>query len=178
MNACTKLETERLILRKPESADADAIFERYASDPEVGRYLAWPIHETIEDTRAFLAFSDLEWERSPAGPYLMFDKNTGILLGSTGLAFELPHCASTGYVLAVDAWGNGFATEAVIAMRNLAPVLGLQRLYAACHPEHGPSRRVLEKAGFELEGTLRGHCEFPNLKRGVRLDAVCYAWVV
>ena len=36
------LVTERLVLRRPVGDDVSAIFERYASDPEVTRYLAWP----------------------------------------------------------------------------------------------------------------------------------------
>ena len=36
------VETERLVLRRPTAADAPAIFARYASDPEVTRYMAWP----------------------------------------------------------------------------------------------------------------------------------------
>lgn len=177
MKAPKVLETDRLLLRKPKATDAEAIFERYAGDPIVGRYLAWPTHNSIEETRAFLEFCDLEWERSPAGAYLIFARDGENLLGSTGFAFELPHRASTGYVLAADAWGYGYATEAVTAIRDLAPTLGVERLYAACHPDHSPSRRVLEKAEFELEGTLRHYCEFPNLKPGIHLDVVCYSWI-
>jgi RimJ/RimL family protein N-acetyltransferase len=99
------------------------------------------------------------------------------LLGSTGLAFETPIRASTGYVLAKDAWGQGFATEAVIAMRHIAADLGIQRLYAMCHLEHRPSRNVLEKGGFELEGTLKRFFEFPNLDPGVAVDVASYAWI-
>lgn len=177
MKAPRTIATERLLLRKPVDEDAAEIFERYASDAEVTRFLAWPRHKSIEDTRAFLEFSNQEWERWPAGPYLICSPTGGRLLGSTGLAFEVPFRATTGYVLAKDSWGQGFATEAVIAMRQTAADLGVERLYAMCHPEHRPSRRVLEKGGFEFEGTLRRFFEFPNLHPGVAEDVVSYAWV-
>ena len=62
MKAPEQLTTTRLLLRKPKQTDAELIFSRYASDPDVTLYLGWPRHATIEQTRAFLDFSDLEWE--------------------------------------------------------------------------------------------------------------------
>jgi len=53
-----RVETTRLVLRKPERGDAAAIFARYASDAEVTRLLAWPRHMTVQATHAFLDFSD------------------------------------------------------------------------------------------------------------------------
>ena len=176
-NRAKNIGTERLLLRRPVADDARDIFERYAGDEDVCRYLAWPRHTSIADTRQFLEFCDHEWARAAAGPYLIFEKDTGTLVGSTGLAFETPYRASTGYVFARDAWGRGYATEALLSMRALAGELGVQRLYAACHPAHDPSRRVLEKAGFQREGTLRRFSEFPNLAQGVAMDVVCYSWV-
>ena len=157
------LSTARLILRRPEVADAQGIFDRYASDPEVTRYLAWPTHRSLADTEAFLAFSDSEWARWPAGPLLAFLKSDGRLVGSTGLGFESLHEASTGFVLARDAWGQGYATEIATVMVELAAALGEGRLKAFCHHEHVASRRVLEKAAFRQEGVLPRHVVFPNL---------------
>jgi ribosomal-protein-alanine N-acetyltransferase len=174
MKAPERVETDRLVLRKPRLEDAEAIFARYASDPDVTRYLAWPRHEDVEQTRAFLRFSEAEWERWPAGPYLVEAKPDGRLLGSTGLAFETDHTASTGYVLAQDAWGRGLATEALLAIVALAPGLGIERLYAVCHTDHRPSARVLEKGGLTRETLLEGHFEFPNLAPGELCDVYRY----
>jgi len=157
------LRSDRLFLRRPVTSDAVAMFERYASDPEVTRYLAWPTHQSVEDTRAFVAFSDAEWARWPAGPFLIFDEADGRLLGGTGLGFETMHHATTGYVLARDAWGQGFATEVTGLMVQLAAALGVARLTSACHADHAASRKVLEKSGFVLEGVLPKHVVFPNL---------------
>jgi RimJ/RimL family protein N-acetyltransferase len=177
MKAPATITTARLVLERPTAGDAIAIFERFARDPEVTKFLSWPRHQSTEDTKAFLAFSDAEWERWPAGPYLIVARATGELLGGTGLGFETPWRASTGYVLAQDAWGKGYATEALQAMVALAPRLGIQRLYAKCHPDHRRSWRVLEKCGFAREGTLLRHAEFPNLQPGTPADVLCYATV-
>lgn len=178
MKGPERVETERLVLRKPASTDAAAIFSRYASDAEVTKFLSWPTHESIDQTHAFLRFSEAEWSRWPAGPSLIEAREGGRLLGGTGLAFETPFRAATGYVLAKDAWGFGYATEALRAVVTVAEGLGVRRLYALCHPEHTASRRVLEKCGFAREGVLRRHSEFPNLRPGEPADVLCYARVL
>src|SRR5690606_11785104 len=109
------------------------------------------------------------------GPYLIERAEDGLLLGSTGLACDGPGRAETGYVLAQDAWGQGFATEALRAMVELAPAVGVRRLYALCHTEHAASARVLEKCGFVREAVLPRHVEFPNLAPGELADVFCYA---
>ena len=162
-------------MRPPHAGDARAIFDRYAADPRVTRYLGWATHRSIADTEGFLAFCSSEWARWPAGPYIIESRADGTMLGSTGLGFETPHQAATGYVLAYDAWGFGYATEALSAMRDRAAQLGVERVYALCHPAHRASARVLEKCGFLCEGTLRGYSEFPNLSPGVPADVLCYA---
>jgi len=168
------LQTARLLLRRPRLADAGAIFDRYAGDPVITRYLSWPMHRSLADTHAFLAWSNAEWGKGPAGSYLVFSRKDKRLLGGTGLSFMSPICAATGYVLARDAWGHGYATEALQAMVDLAGKLDVKRLEAICHVDHRASARVLEKCGFQLEETLRQHTEFPNLAPGQKCDVLSY----
>jgi [ribosomal protein S5]-alanine N-acetyltransferase len=175
MKAPERIDTARLVLRRPRIADAADIFERYAADEEVTRFVGWPRHRTVDETRGFLQFSDAEWDRWPAGPYLILSAIDGRLLGGTGLSFEASDRAMTGYVLAKDSWGRGYATEALAAMVDLARSLGVTRLYALCHPQHRASWHVLEKCAFAREATLPAHAEFPNLEPGVRADVLCYA---
>ena len=175
MKAAERIETARLLLRRPRPEDAEAIFARYASDPGVTRYMSWPTLRSIEEARAFLERSDAEWRAWPAGAYLIERRAGGPLLGGTGLHFESPARAATGYILARDAWGAGYATEALHAIVELARHLGVQQLEAQCHPDHVTSHRVLKKCGFAREGVLRGQAEFPNLAPGQPADAVRFA---
>ena len=163
MRAPESFTTERLLLRRPTLADAPAIFARYAGDPEVTRWMGWPRHHAIAETEAFIRWSDQSWTAAPCGPYLIFARDGGELLGSTGLDIEAPWRASTGYVLAHDAWGRGYATEATRAMAQLADALELARVQACCHVDHHASSHVLAKAGFIREGVLRRYILFPNL---------------
>jgi RimJ/RimL family protein N-acetyltransferase len=178
MKAPIHIGTARLILRQPQLSDAATIFERYASDPEVTRFLGWPRHRSVRDTEAFLQFSAQQWDRWPCGPYLIISRTDGELLGSTGLGFHAPHEAMTGYVLAKDAWGKGYATEALAALIDLAPRIGVTRLHALCHPAHRPSRHVLEKCEFVRDDRATRQVEFPNLSSGVQQDALCYVLVL
>jgi RimJ/RimL family protein N-acetyltransferase len=82
--------------------------------------------------------------------------------------------AITGYVLATDAWGMGYATEALTAMVNVATDIGVTTLYALCHPHHHASWRVLEKCRFERDKTWNRQMEFPNLGQGAPQDVLCY----
>jgi [ribosomal protein S5]-alanine N-acetyltransferase len=178
VKAPLEFETSRLRLIAPTAADADAILGRYAGDVEVTRYVGWPRHQSIADTRSFLAFSAAEWERWPAGPYLIRARSDGRLLGSTGLTFEGTDEAITGYVLARDAWGNGYATEALHAMVDLVRRLGLARICAFCHPDHRPSWRILEKCGFARDPDWSTQVEFPNLAPGLLQDVARYTLVL
>jgi RimJ/RimL family protein N-acetyltransferase len=158
-----RLETERLLLRQPRMNDVQAIFERYASDPQVTRYLGWPLHTAQAHTRAFVEFSNAQWKKWNIGPLLAISREDGNLLGSAGLSMETPERAQTGYVFARDAWGKGYATESLQAMMQLAARLGLTSLYALCHPEHRASSHVLEKCGFTRDGIVPAGAVFPNL---------------
>lgn len=168
------IETERLLLRPPTQEDTESIFLRYASDAEVTRYLGWPRHMSVHDTRAFVEFSLAEWAVWGVGPLIAFDKVTGTLLGASGLVMEGSGRAATGYVLARDAWGKGYATESLHAMIALAAEFEVARLYALCHVDHLASQHVLEKCGFQREGVLPRHSVFPNLSPEP-LDVLSYA---
>jgi len=176
MRAPETLTTARLTLRKPRADDAQAILDAYAGDPEVTLMLAWPSHSGLDDTRAFVGWSDQVWSAAPAGPLLIVDGDDAVV-GTTGLDVETPYRASTGYVIARHAWGRGYATEVAVAMADLADRLGFARLQALCHTENRASARVLEKAGFAFEGVLRRHSVFPNIDPERPLDVQCWARV-
>jgi [ribosomal protein S5]-alanine N-acetyltransferase len=174
MKGPERVETNRLILRRPTIQDAEVVFARYAGDAEVTKYVGWPRHRSVEHSRMFLHFSESEWMRWPAGPYLIESRTDYRLLGSTGLGFESPSVASTGYVLARDSWGCGYATEALTAIVGIAGKLKVLRLYALCHPDHHASIRVLEKCGFGFEERLEQFAEFPNWNPGIPVDCLRY----
>lgn len=171
-----EIVTERLLLRAPREEDAVLVYERYASDADVTRYMGFPRHRSVEDARAFIATALEEWGKGNPMAYLAFSRADGLLLGSTGVLVETPTRGSTGYVLARDEWGRGLATEMARAMVDLAfRQMRMCRLAAICHVDHAASERVLAKAGFTREGVLRRHTGFPNLGTEEPQDVALWA---
>ncbi len=77
-----------------------------------------------------------------------------------------------GYVLARDAWGQGFATEAARALIAFGfDRLALHRIWATCDVDNVASARVLEKLGMRREGHLRQSVR----RRGEWRDCYLYA---
>jgi len=166
------IETSRLRLRRPGKSDAGHIFSRYASDPDVTRYMSFRCHRSVADTTMFVDFSDVEWAANGCGPYLVLSRESGLLLGGTGLSVQDDQ-AETGYLFARDAWGFGYATEALAVMVDVAREIGLSGLHAHCHPGHAASIHVLEKCGFRFEHRVKNSHVFPNLD-SAKQDVLSY----
>ena len=82
--------------------------------------------------------------------------------------------AEMGYWLAEPYWGRGITTEAVAAFtESMFSRFGLIRIHAEPYAWNAASCRVLEKAGFVLEGRLRGNA----IKDGRIVDSLMYARV-
>lgn len=101
----------------------------------------------------------------------------GQAVGSIGVHFKTDirrRSAEIGYWLARACWGRGLATAAVQAVTEYVLAhFDVCRLYAVVFEPNGASARVLEKAGYELEATLRKSI----LKDGQMLDSRLYALV-
>lgn len=170
-----RFETARLLLRPPNLDDAKPIFDTYAHDPEVTRYLVWEPHETLEDTQIFLHRCLDVWKEETAFPWALVIKETDQLIGMLELRFD-GHKADLGYVMARSFWGEGFATEAAKLVVDWAlaqpPV---HRVWAVCDVDNYASARVLEKAGMQREGILRRWIRHPSTSKKPR---DCYVYAV
>ena len=170
------MNLDRLVLRKPQPRDAVDIFERYARDAEVTRFLVWQPHESVSVTERFVAGCIALWENGNAFPWVITLRSDGALLGMIELRINGSK-ADMGYVLARPFWGNGYASEAA---RGVADWVIAQpdvfRVWAVCDVENAASARVLEKAGMQFEGILRRWLVHPNLGPDPR-DCRCYARV-
>ncbi len=170
------IETPRLRLRPPVMDDAALIFERYAQDTEVTRYLIWRPHQTVEETRAFLRRCISEWENGSAFQWVLSRKEDGGLVGMAEIRID-GYKADLGYLLARPHWGRGYMAEAVRAIIDWTlEQKGIYRIWAVCDVENSASVRVLEKVGMRREGVLRRWSIHPNLGDEPR-DCYCYAIV-
>ena len=169
-----RFETLRLTLRPIETGDVDAVFDSYAQDPTVCRFLTWRPHTDIADTRAYVARC---LAASSAQTYAMLAREDERLIGCLELRCEAPHRIGLGYVLACAWWGKGLMTEALSKVVTSSLRQGpVWRVGAVCDVEHLASARVMEKAGLAREGILRRWLVHPNQALEPR-DCFSYAAV-
>lgn len=155
-------QTERLRLRPISRADMPAIFEGYAQDPEVVRYMSWPAHKTLADTEFFLGLVASGAKSGKTSDYALELLEGGEMIGTIGLQW-FPGKAHLGYCMARPFWGQGLMTEA--ADRLVEAVWEkpeIYRLESMCHVDNHGSRRVIEKVGMKYEGCMRSYLIFPN----------------
>ncbi|MCZ6673275.1 MAG: GNAT family protein [Verrucomicrobia bacterium] len=168
-------ETSSIMGRKPVMSDAQAMFDSYATDPDVTRYLVFKPYEKLEDLQTWLNYIIREWDRKPGIMYLLFKRNhPGELVGSFSIGID--GCkAEVGYLVTRPLWGQGIMTEVLNYWVDWALAKpDIFRIGALCDVDNPASGRVMEKAGMTFEGTLKRTCMHPNVSSEPR-DVHCYA---
>jgi ribosomal-protein-alanine N-acetyltransferase len=159
MAASTKIETERLVLRRPRLSDAKALHAMYG-DPEVMRYIGDGSTLTPAKTRAWIEKALARWKADGFGHFVIEKDRkvigrAGFLVWDpdewkTGTLADLgDHAAiELGWMLAQEHWGNGYATEAAIALRNYGfKELKFERLISLITHGNDASVKVAERLG-------------------------------
>lgn len=143
-------------LRPWQPTDAGAL-ARHANDADVARYLrdVFPHPYGLADAQQYLSLVT-----DPASTELTVAIEVGgEAAGSISLLFQTDisrRSAEIGYWLGRQFWGRGLATAAVRAVSEYGLAhFDLVRLYATVYAPNLASARVLEKAGYTLEGRLR-----------------------
>lgn len=151
------LETERLILRRFKIEDAENMYNNWASDEKVCRYVTWDVHESVEVTKQLLENWIKEYDDN-AYKWAVELKDTHEIIGNISVVHihKKDLNAEIGYCYGSKYWGRGYATEAL--RRVIEFLLNDCNLYLveAKHIGGNPaSGRVMEKAGMKKEATLR-----------------------
>ncbi|MEO8669123.1 MAG: GNAT family N-acetyltransferase [Bauldia sp.] len=145
------LETERLILRNWREEDS-APFAALNADARVMEFFPRALFR--EESGALLARQRSAIAETGIGLYAIEEKGSSKFLGFAGLApvaFAAPFAPATqiAWRLAREAWGSGYATEAVQAViAHAFGTLGLSELVAFTTEWNKRSRRVMEKVGM------------------------------
>jgi [ribosomal protein S5]-alanine N-acetyltransferase len=168
-----RITTDRLEIR-PWRADDRAVMAQLSSDPGMMRHMTGGRPWTEDELDGF--FTRQAATLAEFGHCLgaVEERATGRVIGLAGLQYlgttgEL----ETGYWIARDLWGRGFAAEAARgALRHAFEVLDGPRVVAITDPENLASRRVMEKIGMTFQrrttGAALGH-------RQPEIDVVLYA---
>lgn len=148
------LETERLVLRLAERADAERL-SALSNDAAVVRHTAHiPYPNPVASVREFLVQAEARLASGRELLLVITLCDGGAIAGAVGLEIDgLRRQAEIGYWLGQAYWGKGYMTEAVRAVAGLAlGRLGLQRLHATTATANPASQQVLRKAGFAETG--------------------------
>ncbi len=162
------------LLRQWQTDDAPSV-AKHANNPKIEANLrdGFPQPYTLQDAQTFIA-GCLAAEPE-TGPILRAIVVQGSAVGSIGIfPGSNIYCKSAelGYWLSEEYWGQGIVSRAVRSLCQAAfATRDLARIYATPYAYNLGSRRVLEKAGFTLEGIMRQGV----FKHGKLHDYYCYA---
>lgn len=150
------LQTQRLTLRPFTVEDAPAMFQHWACDPQVTRWLRWAPHQQVAETRALLE----QWVRDYRDPLFYnwaVTLQDGTLIGAIGVVRdEQGEYWEPGYAFGRNFWGQGYATEALAAVvEELFAAQGAEVLHC-CHAVENPA-----------SGAVQRHVGFHPTHRGV-----------
>ncbi|WP_394691581.1 GNAT family N-acetyltransferase [Hoeflea sp.] len=150
---CPVLLSESLVLRAPHAEDIDAL-AILADNPAIATMLSRMPHPYGRtDAEAFVNASAKRENGNCV--YAITEADTGRFLGccsletgKTGNSLEL------GYWVGEPFWGRGIATEAAHALIAMAfRTRDIDHIDARCRVTNPASRRVLQKSGFQFQGT-------------------------
>jgi len=152
------LTTQRLILRPFRQEDAPAMYENWARDPEVARYVTWAAHENVGETEKIVA----EWVGMYENPayYHWVIEYEGEAIGAIMLLgiSDRDARAEIGYCMGAKWWNQGLMTEAAGRVIEFCfRELGANRVNGVYDVQNPGSGRVMEKNGMKLEGTRRAY---------------------
>jgi len=153
-----KIETERLILRRFTIDDADSMFNNWASDNDICKYMRWTRHENKEETMNKISSWVDSYNNKSFYQWAVTLKENDEPIGAIGLFVvnEFDLCGDVGYCVGKKYWGQGIATEALKALLKYAfEVIGFNRIETYHSIKNPASGRVMEKCGMTFEGLAR-----------------------
>jgi len=157
------IRTARLNLREFVRTDFQAV-HAYSADPRVTRYLFFGPRD--EDSTADyldgLLASQLERPRTRF-ELAVEGIASGRVIGACDLSFIERNVVDLGYMLGIENWGKGYATEIALALVDAAFFdLRADRVISTVDVNNGASIRVLEKIGMRWEAVFRKHRRAKN----------------
>lgn len=154
-----RLETDRLILRRYTSTDAAAMYQNWASDKEVTKFLTWPTHSSKEVSQHVINNWVNQYSNEAYYHWAIVLKDNGDEpIGDIAVVDmkESTAMAHIGYCIGRIWWHKGITSEALNAVMDfLFDVVDVNRIEARHDPRNANSGKVMQKCGMQYEGTLR-----------------------
>ncbi len=157
------LRTARLTVREFVQSDLRAVFA-YSSDPRVTRYLFFGPRDEDSTAEYLEGLLASQRERPRTRFELAVEEiESGRVIGACDLSFIERNVVDLGYMLGIESWGKGYATEIALALVDAAFFdLRADRVISTVDVNNGASIRVLEKIGMRWEAVFRKHRRAKN----------------
>lgn len=168
-----KIETERLILRYLTDKDLESVFNNYANDDDVTKYLTWPTHKTIEDTQNVFKFWQDESPELKKYHYFIELKETHELIGSCAVAEFNNGIPEIGYVIGKKWWNKGIMTEACKKLIDILIEDGYSKILIKAVKDNIGSIRVIEKCGFKFVKQDKVFCPLKSITQICNFYEIC-----
>ena len=153
------IETGRLVLRRFSVHDAEAMYRNWTTDPEVTRFLTWPVHDSVETSKAILKEWVASYSKKDYYQWAIILKENGNepigSIAAVGMNDDLS-MVHIGYCLGRAWWHQGIMSEALKAVMDFFfDTVGVNRIESRHDPRNPHSGMVMKKCGMKYEGTLR-----------------------
>ena len=151
-----RIETDRLILRRNEMSDAEAMFRNWETDPEVSKFWTWSPHTHISETTELLEGMIADYQKPDNYNWIIVLKETFEAIGYIYLSDvdDANESASIHYLLSRAYWNRGLMTEACRAVLSFAfDKIGMRRIHTPHHIDNPASGKVMQKAGMRYVKT-------------------------
>lgn len=156
----TEVNTDRLLLRRFLTSDADSVYRNWASDPDVQINYGEPVYETPESVLELLKKYIGKYDEPYFYRWAVIEKSSGECIGQIAYFLVDPanEFAEIEYCIGASYQGNGYATEACKeVIRYGFDQIGLHKVQICCRTTNLRSKNVIEKCGLTYEGTLRDY---------------------
>lgn len=153
----TTLETDRLLLRPFQLADAPVLHELLSDSAVLGTLMDVDSPLTLDEAASMIASWEAAVARGEALVFAVVRRASETLVGYIDIELQPDHRrGEIAFWIGHSYWWQGYASEAARRLVRYAfEHLELNRVYAYCLARNHASVRVLEKAGLLYEGTHR-----------------------
>jgi len=169
------IETPRLLLRRFKKDDAQAMFQNWAGDSEVCKYLSWGPHKSVEITQARIDSWINQYNYDDTYIWAIELKSIHQPIGSISVEYsdDRTYTCEIGYCLGKEYWNRGIMTEALrVVMHYLFYEIGYERIVAKHDILNPASGKVMQKAGMKFEKVMY---QTGRRRDGTLIDCAVYA---
>ena len=146
------LTTNRLILRYLKDDDLADVYFNYANDDEVTKYLSWPTHNDLSDTKRIFDIWKNEDEVLKKYHYFLVLKDSNKVIGSICVVDFINNNPEIGIVIGRKYWRCGLMSEALEKMIELLFNDGYSKIIMKAHIDNVASNKIIQKFNFKYTG--------------------------